>query len=195
MSLRAAALLAGAIVLGASPARADVQWSARQASGLGAALGEHEDELLLELGLRTEVLFGAPGDEHARVGPAIEVRSVDFAAVSLSAGAAVLIPTWRGYPIVLSALAGYDFREGPDAPVGVGTFFWGFRGYDFHDFYGHGIGGYVSTRFDLDRPGAWQITFGVEVDLEFLWLIPALAARMLIAGRGDPDEPEQNGDE
>jgi hypothetical protein len=185
------------LVLLASPATAaaDAQWSARQAMGGGAALGEQDHHPVFDLAWRSELLFGARGDQYPRTGPAIEIRTETFDSIELASGPALLIPTWRGFPIVLTALAGYAFRDGPDdAPIGVGTFAWGYRGYDHHGFYGLGLMAYVTTRFDLDEPSRWQITFGIEVDLEILFVVPILALKMLFT-RGDPDEPDEEEEE
>ncbi len=178
-----------------SPPR--VQWSARYGLGLGFASAAMADDfalssrLLVEQTLRTELLFGAPGDEHFRVGPALDLRFQRFDTVEVAGGAAVLFPIARGYPLVLTAGAGYAFRAQPQDDGGflLGTLAWGYRSYNFHSFYGLGLQIYVSARAHLDDLGRYEITAGVEIDLAALFVIPAMFFISLIRG-GPPDEPE-----
>lgn len=140
------------------------------------------------MGLRTEVLFGRPGDEHLRIGPAVDLRTASFDTFEAAAGAAVLIPTWRGYPLVLTVGAGHALRrDEPDAPFFLSTLAWGYRSYNFHGAYGFGLMGYVSARTNVRDPRAWEIVAGVEIDLQFLVAIPAMGIRNLFR-RGPPDE-------
>lgn len=179
----------------AQVARADEpwtpQWSARLVVGGGARFPEGQGtQGLFETGVRSELLFGKPGDEHARIGPALDIRTANFDTIETTGGLGVLLPTWRGYPIVLTATAGWAERRGRDNAVFAGTFAWGYRSYDFHDFYGLGLQAYVSSRVDLTEPRGWEITGGVEIDLEALVVIPAGFFKMLFS-RGDPDEPPE----
>lgn len=175
-----------------SSASADVQWSARYGFGLGSPVGPQEDRaLLIETTLRSELLFGAPGDEHVRLGPALELRLQRFDAIEAGVGGAVLLPISRGYPFVLSGLVGYAFRRSPDVdgPFAVATLAWGYRSYNYHSFYGLGLQLYVSARAHLDRQRGWEVTAGVEIDLAALLVIPV---RFIVTAfrRSDPDEPE-----
>lgn len=177
-------------------AAADAQWSARLGNGGGSTMGDQPHQFIWETVLRSEVLFGGRGDEHFRIGPALEFRDIDYATFEMSAGASVLLPVFRGYPIVLSALAGYAFREGPyggDGPVFVGTFAWGYRSYDWHGDYQAGLQPYISVHVALDDPSRYEITGGIEIDLEYLFVIPFLFFKTL-AGRGPPDEPVTESD-
>ena len=197
-----ARILALAIVFGAAlcactpAAQASPQFSGRIGFGFGAALGDLDKEFLFEMLLRGEVLFGAPGDEHVRVGPALDLRTVDISTFEAALGATILLPIARGYPITLTAAAGYAFRADglqsrgfpiTNGPIAVATLTWGYRSYDFHNVYGAALQVFVSARVHLDDVSRFEITAGIEVDLEYLVLIPALFFRMLTK-KGDPDE-------
>jgi hypothetical protein len=184
------ALVAASLCLVPSRAMGDAQVSSRLGLGGGARFVEGETRGLFDMALRAEVLFGAPGDEHVRVGPALDVRTATFDTLELAGGAAVLLPTWRGYPIVLTVGVGHAFRRDElNAPFLLTTFAWGYRSYNFHGPYGFGLMGYVSARTNLQDPRAWEIVFGVEIDLQFLVAMPAMGLRMLFK-RGAPDEPK-----
>ena len=191
-----AALTFAAVLLGATPAQADVQWSARYGFGFGA--GQWGDEgaqlgrtFLWENVLRVEALFGAPGDEHVRIGPALDLRTARFDTAEAAGGVSLLLPVFRGSPIVLTAAAGYAKRRDPmpDGPIFVGTFAWGYRSYDFHGAYGLGLQVFVTSRVALDDPARWEITAGIEIDLEAMIAIPG-AFFVSLFRRGPPDEPE-----
>jgi len=184
-----------AVALGAAlavphRAAAEPQVSARLNLGGGARFVDGGHKGLFDMGLRSEVLFGAPGDEHVRVGPALDIRTATFRTIEAAAGGALLLPTWRGYPIVLTVGAGWAARRhAADSPIFVGTLAWGYRSYNFHGPYGFGLMGYVSARADLGDPHGWEIVAGVEIDLEFLVALPVMGIRMLFQ-HGKPDEPE-----
>jgi len=174
-----------------------VQWSARYGFGMGAAsaaMGEDfllDTRLQLEQTLRTEVLFGKPGDEHFRVGPAFDLRFQRLDTAEVAGGLAVLFPIARGYPLVVTAAAGYAARAQPQTDGGffMGTVAWGYRSYNFHSFYGLGLQIYVSTRVHMDDLNHYEITAGIEIDLAAMFVIPAMFLISLFRG-GAPDEPE-----
>lgn len=194
--MRASLLALSLIAAAAAPARADVQWSSRLGFGFGAAMGELERAFVYENTIRVEALFGGRGDEHVRVGPAVDLRTRTFRSAEGSAGIGLLVPIARGYPIVLTATAGYAFRRDDtlagweDGPIVVGTLAWGYRSYDFHDHYQLGFHVFVSSRLHLDEPSLWELTAGIELDLEMLFVVPA---RFLVTlfRRGPPDEPDE----
>ncbi len=191
--LIAAGALFGALLFAIpNTALADAQISARLVTGLGSSLGSLDRELLIDTGLRSEVMFGAPGDEHFRVGPALDIRTADFHTLEGSLGAAVLLPIVRGFPIVLSASAGYAFRRDPQASgaIFVGTLAWGYRSYDFHGTYGLAFQVYCSARVHLNEPSRYEVTAGIELDLEILVGVPYAFFRSL-ARRGRPEEPNE----
>ncbi len=163
--------------------------STRLFTGGGAAMGTMEREFLFELGFRGELLFGAAGDWNFRLGPAFELREVDADSFEFSAGVAGLLPVVRGWPIVLTAAGGYALRRGgvDSGPIFIGTFAWGYRSYNYHSIYGLALAPYASVRVHLDDASRWELTFGVEVDLEALVGIPYAFLRSLLR-RGPPDE-------
>lgn len=175
-----------------------VQWSVRYGFGMGAAskaMGEDfllDSRLLLEQTLRTELLFGKPGDEHFRIGPAFDLRFQRFETAEVAGGLSVLFPIARGYPLVLTAAAGYAARAQPQTDGGffMGTLAWGYRSYNFHSFYGLGLQIYVSTRVHMDDVSRYEITAGIEIDLAAMFVIPAMFLISLFRG-GPPDEPEE----
>lgn len=193
--MRASLLALSLIAAAAAPARADVQWSSRLGFGFGAAMGALERAFVYENTLRVEALYGGRGDEHVRVGPAIDLRTRKFRSAEGSAGIGLLLPVARGYPIVLTATVGYAFRRDDalagweDGPIVVGTFAWGYRSYDFHDRYQLGFHVFVSSRLHLDEPSRWELTAGLEIDLEMLFVVPARFLATLFR-RGAPDEPD-----
>jgi hypothetical protein len=174
-----------------SVAQADVQVSARYGLGFGATTGELQREFVFETLLRMEALFGAPGDEHFRVGPALDLRTWRFDTAEAAVGLAVLMPIVRGFPLTLTLAAGYAARSVPfaDGPIGVATLAWGYRSYNFHSAYGLGLQVFVSGRVHLDEPGRWEVTAGIEIDLEAMIAIPA-AFLISLFRKGPPDEPD-----
>lgn len=192
-ALRGALGLAVALAaLAPSAARADAQVSARYGWGFGSPMGELQRSFLWENTLRMEVLFGAPGDEHARIGPALDLRTAEFDTAEAAAGVAVLLPLARGYPLTLTAALGWAVRRDPvrDGAIFVGTVGWGYRSYNFHGPYQMGFDVFVTSRVHLDEPGRWELTAGIEIDLEVLVAIPAMFLVNLFR-RSDPDEPPQ----
>ena len=176
-----------------SQAHADGQVSARYGWGFGSPMGDLQRSFLWENTLRMEVLFGAPGDEHARIGPALDLRTAEFDTAEAALGAAVLLPIARGYPITLTAALGWAVRRDPvqDGAIFVGTIGWGYRSYNFHAPYQIGLNVFVTSRVHLDDPSRWEITAGIEIDLEVLVAIPAMFIVNLFR-RGEPDELEED---
>lgn len=190
--MRPSLLLPSALLLLCLPstAAAEPQVSARLALGGGARFVDDDTDGLFDMALRSEVLFGAPGEGHLRAGPALDLRTATFRTIEAAGGGSLLIPTWPGYPIVLTVGAGWAARrDAPDSPFFLGTLAWGYRSYNYHGPYGFGLMAYVTARRDLTDPHGWEIVGGIEIDLEFLVAVPAMGIGMLF-GRGDPDEPE-----
>jgi hypothetical protein len=173
--------------------RYQLNWSARLVNGFGAAVGTLPRTFIMETALRADFLWGKPGDEHFRIGPAVDLRSATFHTIEAGAGLTILLPVYRGYPITLTATAGYALRKeelGGNGLFVSNTFAWGYRSYNYHSRYGVAFNGFVSTRHHLDERKAIEITAGIELDVELAIGVPA---RMLIQlfRRGDPDEPEE----
>lgn len=169
-------------------ARADGQASVRGELEVGKRKAT-DDSVIFGAGLRGDWMFGAPKPRAFRLGPAFELRSVDFETAEAAAGAGILIPMPGDFPFGLSGLVGYAARNrAADAPVGIGTLTWGYRGYNYHHWYGYGLNLFVSARKDLSGPDIAEFTGGIEIDVMFTTIIPLLAIRNWAKG-GDPDEP------
>ncbi len=145
---------------------------------------------MFDIGLRSELLFGAPGDGAVRLGPALELRAADFAELDVALGAAILLPVWRGYPLLWSVLGGWS-PLGPlrGEPLLVSTLAWGYRSYDHGGVYGFAAQLYVSGRVGPagGEPLRWEVTGGIEIDLELLLLGP-----VMLLGRAQGAAPQSH---
>jgi hypothetical protein len=169
-------------------ALADAQLSARLAGGPGKRWSEPDDEIVFETALRSEALFGPPRHRSFRFGPALELRTIDFRSLEANAGVGVLVPT-GDFAFVLTGLVGYAERRGaPDGLVGGGTLSWGYRGYNYHSAYGWGLHLFASARHSLTGGDVFEVVGGIEVDLMFITVIPALAIKNLFTS----EDPHQN---
>ncbi len=170
-------------------ARADGQLSVRNTIEVGQRQAEVGDSVIFGTGLRGEWMMGKPKPRSFRIGPGFELRTVDFRTAEAALGAGILIPMPGDFPFGLTGLVGYAARQrGPDAPVGIGTLTWGYRGYNYHHWYGFGLNLFVTARRDLAGQDLTEITGGVEIDVMFTTLIPLMFVRTWIMG-GDPNEP------
>lgn len=180
------------------PDKFQLNWSARLVNGFGASIGSLERSFILETAVRGDFLWGKPGDEHFRLGPAFELRTGSFHTLEGGLGGSILLPVFRGYPIVLTSVAGYAFRKsdlGGDGFYVANTFAWGYRSYNWHSRYGVAFNGFITTRHHLDQRHAVEVTGGIEIDVELAIGIPARVLIQLFR-RGPPDEPEdEEGDE
>jgi hypothetical protein len=168
-------------------AAADPQLSARIALGAGKRWVEPEDEVVFETALRSEALFGPPRHRTFRIGPALELRTIDFQSLEANAGLAALVPT-GDFAFVVTGLVGYAERKrAPDGAVGAGTLTWGYRGYNYHGIYGWGLHLFASARHSLTGPDVFEVTGGIEIDVMFTTLIPALAIKNMFSS-GDPHQ-------
>jgi len=169
-------------------AYADAQVSARNMLEIGKRTARVEDELVVAVGLRADVMFGPARAGAFRIGPAVEFRTADFWTLEAAAGAGMLIPILDAYPIGLYGLFGAATRKhAPDGAVGIGTVTWGFRGYNYKGWYAYGLNLFVTGRKHLGDEPLNEITGGVEIDMQFTTLIPAAAIYNYITG-GDPYE-------
>lgn len=174
--------------LSTASARADAQMSVRNSMEVGKRWSETDNTVIFGAGLRGELLWGKPKPRSFRLGPAFELRSVDFRSAEGAVGAGLLIPMPGDFPFGLTGLVGYAARNRlPDAPVGIGTLTWGYRGYNYHHWYGYGLNLFVSARRDLSGPDFAEVTGGIEIDVMFTTIIPLFFVRTWATG-GDPDE-------
>lgn len=200
---RRSALLAllAALVGVPSAARADAQISVRLGAGGGAALVRgRRTEGFFESHLVADVLFGPRLADEVRVGPSLELRTNDFATAEVTLGGSVLLPIAPALPIVLTAALGYASRrddalagaevEGADGVFGLARVAFGYRPYDYFSRYAYGLQLYVDARRSVTGPERWELSGGIEVDLEFAFVIPVLFVVMWLSG-GDPDEADE----
>lgn len=188
------------------PDRRILQISSRLYNGFGFAHGLQHQGLMGDTGIRTDFLWGDPGDEHVRFGPQIDVRSacdlpifvtcLHNKSIEFSAGPSLLIPFRRGYPMQISPTVGYAFRRDDYGGNGMflsNTFAWGYRPYNYFHRYGYGIMAFVSHRLHLNDVSQWEMTFGIEFDMELAVWTPILIVRMMFQN-DDPDEPDDEAD-
>ncbi len=188
------AVLVAALALGASMATPTVaRGDAQVSSRLGIGGGARHDELgavdgRFEMLLRAEVLFGGSRPDVVRVGPAIDLRTGNFASAEVAGGLTLLLPIASGWPLWLTAGAGYAARDdAPSGAIALGTIAFGYRDYDYHDPYGFAVDVYATYRVDFEDANRFEITGGLAFDLELIFVLPT---RLLITwiGAGDPDE-------
>lgn len=173
-------------------AQADAQASWRGYVDFGQRRFESDKDFIYGLGMRGDVMFGRARPRSFRVGPALELRTVKLKTAEAALGAGVLIPMPGDMPIGLYGLLGSATRKGdlPDGAVGIGTVTWGFRGYNYHSWYGYAINAFFSARKHLGDEDLLEMSGGIEVDFVFSALIPSRAMLNFIR-RGDPYD---NGD-
>jgi hypothetical protein len=177
-----------------SSARAD-DWDARVSSRLTLGGGVYVPEQLgdpwplFELGVRTDLLFGEARPTRVRFGPALDLRTEGFRTFELAGGLALLLPVDQGFAFTVTGGAGWGARpEGRDGALALGTLAFGWRPYNYFSAYAWAVNLYASTRVQIQEPRVWEVTVGVELDFEFLFVIPFMYVVELSRG-GDPDEP------
>lgn len=171
-------------------ARAEPQLSVRLATGGGALLADAGNEGLFELALRSELLFGGARVDVVRVGPAVDLRTRTFETAEAAGGASILLPIIGAFPLVVTAGAGWASRPGDaDGAFALGTVAFGYRPFNFFSPYGYGLELYASVRYGLDQAHPIEISGGIEIDLEFLTVLPFMFLWTWLT-HGDPDEPD-----
>jgi len=188
-------LALGLVLLAVSPSAAradwDAQFSTRLLLGGGVYVAEQSPDPwpLFELGLRADVLFGEVHAERVRFGPALDLRSEDFRTFEAGGGLAVLFPTGLGFGITTTVGAGWGARPGGrDGAFGLAQIALGYRPYNYFSAYAYGLSLYAGARVQLEGGRVWEITAGLEVDLEFIFAIPFMFVYELANGH-PPDEP------
>ena len=174
-------------VAGLAPvAQAEPQLSARLGWGFGSTLAPPgESGFQWATSVRSELLFGAPGDGAWRLGPAVELRSARWRNLEVGAGAGLLVPVLRGYPLVLTVLGSVEaLGEWAGTPRAVATLAWGYRSYDHGGLYAFAAQLFVSGRVDVAEPAGGagrrvELLAGLEIDFELLALGPLVLAGKL----------------
>lgn len=187
-------LVAFLVALAPAAAQADwdVQISSRLQLGGGAWIAEQDPSPwpLFEAGLRADVLLGEARDENVRFGPALDVRTEGFRTLEVGGGLAILWPTGSGFGFTTTFGGGWGARpEDRDGAFAMGQIAFGWRPYDYFSAYAWTAGFYAAGRVQLEGERAWEITIGVEVDLELLFVIPVMFF-VELARAEDPDEPD-----
>ncbi len=167
--------------------RADGQYSLRNILGVGKRTTDAGGDVIFPAGFRGEAMFGPPRHRTFRFGPALELATTDFRSLEAALGAGVLIPT-GDFAFNLNGLVGYAWRKNaPEGLMGIGTLTWGYRGYNYHSWYGYGLAAFVSARHSITGDDVLEITGGVEVDILFTTIIPVLFIKNLFTS----DDPHQ----
>ena len=188
------ALVAVGMVGPVTPCSAD--WDAQVSTrlllggGLYALEQGPEPWPLLELGWRTDLLFGEARPSTVRFGPALDLRTEGFRTAEIAGGLAAVWPTGRGFALTTTAGAGWGARpEGRDGALAFAQLAFGYRPYNYFSPYGYALNVYAGARVQVEPdPRAWEFTIGVEVDAEFLFAIPVMFFVELARG-SDPHEP------
>ncbi len=197
-----AILALSALVAGALPqhAQADSLTSARTYLGMGHRTADSGDKLFADLGLVADVTFGRAKPKAFRVGPAIELRTVNFQTLEAAVGPAILLPLpgelyFGLYPMIGAAVR----KNAPDGMTGIGKVTFGFRAYPYNSWYGYGLNFFGSGRKALNtakNDGLVEWAGGVEVDIEFTVITPLLFMKNLITAHDPYEEgPEKHSEE
>jgi len=184
-----------AVSLGATSTAAadwDAQVSSRFGLGGGAYVLEQGADPwpMMELYARADLLLGEARPATVRFGPAIDLRTEGFRTLEVAGALAVYLPTGLGFGFTLTGGAGWGARpEDRDGAFAMGHVAVGWRPYNYFSAYGYALNAYAAARVQAEsEPRAWEITIGVEVDLEVLFAIPAMFFVELARG-SDPHEP------
>lgn len=186
-----AILALSALAAGALPqhAQADALTSARTFLEVGKRDADSGDKIFAGLGLVADVTFGRAKPKAFRIGPAIELRTVNFGTLEAAAGPAILLPLPGELYIGLYGLAGAAARKkAPDGLTGIGKVTFGFRAYPYDSWYGYGLNVYGSGRKAINKDESLvEWSGGVEVDIEFTIITPLLFIRNVFTAH-DPYE-------
>lgn len=186
------------LVLAPSLGRADAQVSVRSQLELGQRKISDKGAFILGGGLRADAMFGAANARSPRIGPALELRTMQLETLEAALGAGVLIPLPHDLPIGLTGLVGPAVRKGkqPDGLMGIGTITWGLRRYRPQSWYGYTINLFFSGRKQLGNSDLVELTAGLELDFVFTTVIPGAAMAAYMKGHdplpSDSDRPSTN---
>jgi hypothetical protein len=140
------------------------------------------------MGVVTDVLLGPRLPDRFRIGPTLDLRTRGFRTFEPTAFVTAAVPTLSGFPLTVGLGAGPALRlDGANGLQACGRIAWGFRPFDYYA-YGYGLQVFVDARrgvFGFDR---WDVTAGIEIDLEWLVFAPAMFVWNYI--RGTPAEEE-----
>lgn len=192
MNVKIAIAISIFAVASAAHADWDPQFGARLTLGGGAYVSEARPDPwpLFELGLRADMLLGERRPDQVRFGPALDLRTEDFRTFEIAGALELFLPVGMGLGFTL--VSGADFKarpEGRDGGLLLEQIAFGYRSFNYFSIYGWAVNVYAGTRIQLPEPRAWEITIGVEIDCELIFVIPFLFLYTLATQGGDPDEP------
>lgn len=190
--IRCAAFLAALALSANAQADWDGQLSTRLLTGGGAWIAEQSPDPwpLFELALRADVLLGEAHPGVVRLGPAFDLRTEDFRTLEAGGGLAIFFPTGLGFGLTTTFAGGWGARpEDRDGAFGLAQIAIGYRPYNYFSAYAYAVNLYAGARVQLENERVWEVTMGLEVDLEFVSVIPFMFVYQLARGH-DPDEPE-----
>jgi hypothetical protein len=188
VSLVACAAAVAALTTPSAPARADAQVSVRPFLEFGKRFTDDGKEGIVGFLGRADAMFGAPKPRSFRIGPVLEGRTVDFYSIEAGAGMGILIPFPGDCPIGISGLlTGALRREAPDGLNAAGIVTWGYRGYNYHHWYGYALNAFGSFRRNITGPEVIEASGGIEIDILFTTIIPFMAIKDWMTGE-DPHE-------
>ncbi len=195
MANRACLFMSLLVLATLTPSEASAEWDARVSGRLylggGAYIAEQGPDPwpLFELGLRSDLLFGEARPAQVRLGPALDLRTEDFRTFEVAGALAVLLPVDSGFAFTITAGGGWGARpEGRDGPLGLAQLAFGWRPYNYFSAYSWAVNLYAATRVQFNEPRVWEVTIGIELDFEILFVIPFMFIWELANAR-DPDEP------
>lgn len=172
----------------------DVQATSRLAIGGGVEVPARRPiAALFELAVRLDVLVGDDRASRVRLGPALDLRTAGFSTFEGALGLSLILPVTGDFVLGGSVLAGAAARlSGPegqrDAAIAIATLRGGYQPYDHFDAYSMGLHLYASGRWGFFGAESWEVTAGIEVDLELVFVTPGRFIVLALSG-GDPDEP------
>jgi hypothetical protein len=177
------------------PDKVRFQWNGRLVSGFGTTLGALQREFFFDTQGQFDAVWGKPGNRRFRIGPMLNFRTATFLTWEGAAGATMIIPTWPGYPIVLSGFGGYAFRKdryGGDGFFGGAMLEWGYRPYNHHGKFQIQFSPFVQTR--IHHGGGFEMSAGISLDFS-LAAVPFIFLANWATRRGDPQEPPIEGED
>ncbi len=147
--------------LSTSPAGADPQWDASLRAGV-AGNGTHASPWQTTYfygALNGDVLFGRSSSTDLGLGPFVDVGTVGFSDLRLSAGPTLLVPI--GSLVTQLSFGGYTIPTSPSGDGLHAQIFVGGRGYNYHATYSPSLG--LTLGFDYgpqNEPGSDHLRGG-----------------------------------
>jgi hypothetical protein len=149
---------------------------------------QDREEFIYAFDLTGDMLWGPARHGAFRFGPAMEGRTTDFHSLEGAGGFTLLTPLPLDMSLTITGLIGLAWRSNaPDGWMGIGTATLGYRSYNYHGWYGYGLNAFFSARRQINDVYLVEYTGGVQVDMLFLLVIPAMAIKNWMS-KSDPHE-------